>query len=115
MRENVMVNSRPTLRRVINRSFGDQFRIFMVDHVTQGFKDVTGWVGNQTSLQCAMMYDNRCLSHSVCMHYVHFCLAIHIIHTYLNNYGLPVVRLPSARLPGLLASIFFTQYHSFLR
>ena len=56
----------------------------MADHVTQGFKGVTGWVDNQTvtviiSLQCEMMYDYRCLSHSGCMQYVHLCADINIL------------------------------------
>ena len=62
MRENLMVKSLLTSRCVIYRSFGNQFDTFMVDHVTQGFKGVTGWVDNHTikcdchtSLQCPMM------------------------------------------------------------
>ena len=57
-----MVKSHLTLRCVIYRSFGNQFKNSMVDHVTQGFR-LDGQPDNDshTSLQCAMMYDCRCL------------------------------------------------------
>ena len=51
MPEKVMVKSHLTLRGVIYRSFGIQFKTLMVDHVTQGFKGVTGRVDNQTIKQ----------------------------------------------------------------
>ena len=46
-----MIKSQLTLRCVINGSFGNQFKTFMVDHMTQGFRGVTGWVDNQTIKQ----------------------------------------------------------------
>ena len=48
MRENVMVKFHLTLRCVIYRSFGNQFKTFMIGHVTQDFKGVTGLVDSQT-------------------------------------------------------------------
>ena len=53
MRDNVMVKSHQTLRCVIYKSLIciNQFKTFMLDHVTQGFKGVTDWVDNQTIKQ----------------------------------------------------------------
>ena len=60
-----MVKSHLTLRCVIYRSFGNQPKTFMVDHVTQGFKGVTGWVDNQTVTVIHHCNVQRCMTVTV--------------------------------------------------